>query len=179
MKMNSKPHIIADVVRRRFTLIKFLVITAILSLGSAVHAENLIVNSNFEAGNLSFPPYWAFLNRTGGKVEYFKAGGPQDRPYVRLSFQGTKPEAGVQETPKETKTGATHLCQTNLYLVKGETYRLSAWFRTRNLKGKYSGIRVGYGGFPAISFDIPTGANTICGLPVLRVGRGRSSFFAD
>ncbi len=105
--------------------------------------EPLIVNGDFKADGMRFPPCWMFVNYFGGQVDYFRSGGPDNRPFVRLS----------------SSSGATRLQQNNLRLVQGEKYRLGAWCRTRNVVNKASGIRVGFG-----SFAQP-GENAVVGLP--------------
>ncbi len=105
--------------------------------------ETLIVNGDFKADGMRFPPYWMFVNYFGGRVDYFRSGGPDDRAFVRLSSSG----------------GTTRLQQNNLRLVQGEKYRVGAWFRTQNVLNKTSGIRVGPG-----SFAQP-GENSLTGLP--------------
>ncbi|MBE6357297.1 MAG: hypothetical protein E7058_09350 [Lentisphaerae bacterium] len=132
---------------------------------SADAQENLIVNGRFQTGNHAFPPYWLFLNQTGGKVEYFKDGGPENLPFIRLSDPG-HPQYQNSPTPTETKRGAAHIVQTNLKLRRGGTYILSAYFRTKDLKAKLSGIRVGTGTFPVLELKRgKKGENAIVGLP--------------
>ena len=84
-----------------------------------------------------------FVNYFGGKIEYFREGGPENRPFVRIT----------------SSDGEARLQQNNLYLVQGEKYRLGAWIRCSGITGKNSGIQVGPG-----SFAKP-GANALIGLP--------------
>ena len=147
---------------------RFLPIAAMLLLFSAVGAEepeNLVVNGKFQTGSHPFPPYWVFRNQGGGKVEYFKDGGPGNLPFFRLTDPGiAKPGSGYT-VPYITGRGAVHLVQSNLKLMKGGKYRLGAWFRTKDLKGKYSGIRIGNGTFPVLEGRSTKGDNAIVGLP--------------
>ena len=132
---------------------------------SAAAQENLIVNGRFQTGNHAFPPYWLFLNQTGGKVEYFKSGGPENLPFIRLSDPG-HPQYRNSPLAHETLRGAAHIIQTNLKLRRGGTYLLSAWFRTKDLQAKLSGIRVGTGTFPVLENKRgKKGENAIIGLP--------------
>lgn len=98
---------------------------ACLAAGNA-HADELIVNGNLEAKNRSFPSGWMPLIRGGARVEYFREGGPDNQPFFRL----------------RSRDFASRLHQTNLKLVKGEKYLLGAWFRTKNVINRMSGIRV-------------------------------------
>ena len=82
----------------------------------AANAKELIINGSFEAKDRSFPTAWMPLTRSGAQVQYFREGGPDNKPFIRL----TSPKAPAQ------------LHQTNLKLVKGEKYLVGAWFRTKN-----------------------------------------------
>ncbi|MBE6388644.1 MAG: hypothetical protein E7043_00550 [Lentisphaerae bacterium] len=92
----------------------------------AANAKELIINGSFEAKDRSFPTAWMPLTRSGAQVQYFREGGPDNKPFIRL----TSPKAPAQ------------LHQTNLKLVKGEKYLVGAWFRTKNAVNRMSGIRV-------------------------------------
>ena len=122
-------------------------LTAAAVLAAAVSsgaAENLLMNGSLQSNLGKFPPYWAYVNSTGGKYEYHTSGGPDNRPFIRLISRGD----------------TLALKQNNLTLVRGEKYRLSAYFRTRNLVNKESGISVGTG--PWAKFNK---TNSLFGLP--------------
>ncbi|MBE6357510.1 MAG: hypothetical protein E7058_10465 [Lentisphaerae bacterium] len=122
-------------------------LTAAAVLAAAVSsgaAENLLMNGSLQSNLGKFPPYWAYVNSTGGKYEYHTSGGPGNRPFIRLISRGD----------------TLALKQNNLTLVRGEKYRLSAYFRTRNLANKESGISVGTG--PWAKFNK---TNSLFGLP--------------
>jgi hypothetical protein len=124
-------------IKKQLTLLCF------AALFCATAAENLIMNGDFKAEKMRFPPYWMASNHCGGRVDYFRSGGPGNRPFFRLS----------------STNQVTRLQQNNSRLVEGETYCIGAWFRTRNVIGKESGIRVGPGSFAKV------GANALTGLP--------------
>ena len=119
---------------------------AAAGLSVAAAAGELIVNGGFAADNRSFPSGWMPLCRAGAAVEYFRDGGPENRPFVRLI----------------SNKAPSRLHQTNLRLVKGEKYRLGAWFRTSGAVNRLSGIRVA-----CSSNHMPrTGDHLLTGLPV-------------
>ncbi len=107
---------------------KFLLFALAAGCMAAVSApaDELIFNSSLDAKNRSFPSGWMPLTRGGAQVEYFREGGPDNKPFFRLK----SPDV------------ASRLHQTNLKLVKGEQYRIGAWFRTRKVINRMSGIRV-------------------------------------
>ena len=114
------------------------------AVSTAGAAENLIMNGSLQSESGKFPPSWAYVNSTGGKYEYHPTGGPDNKPFIRLISRGD----------------TLALKQNNLTLVRGEKYLLSAYFRTRDLKNKESGIQIGTG--PWAKFNK---TNTIYGLP--------------
>ncbi|MBO4513139.1 MAG: hypothetical protein J5746_10250 [Victivallales bacterium] len=91
--------------------------------------NNLIMNGTMQSKNGDFPPFWTYVNSSGGKYVYHRDGGPEGMPYVTLAGRGDK----------------LSLKQVNLTLVRGEKYLLSAYFRTRGVKNKETGIIVGTG----------------------------------
>ena len=116
-------------------------LAAAMSSGAA---ENLVMNGSLQSESGKFPPSWTYVNSTGGKYEYHPTGGPDNKPFIRIISRGD----------------ALALKQNNLTLVRGEKYLVSAYFRTRNLKNKESGIAVGTG--PWAKFDK---TNSLYGLP--------------
>ncbi|MBE6355961.1 MAG: hypothetical protein E7058_02470 [Lentisphaerae bacterium] len=89
-------------------------------------ARELVFNPELRADNRSFPSGWMPLTRSGAQVLYFREGGPDNKPFFRLT----------------SRKAPSLLHQTNLKLVKGEKYILGAWFRTKNVVNRMSGIRV-------------------------------------
>ncbi len=121
---------------------KNLLVSTLVAINLAA-SENLILNGEFQADGMRFPPFWMFVNYFGGKIEYFREGGPENRPFVRIT----------------SSDGETRLQQNNLRLVQGEKYRLGAWVRCTGITSKTSGIQIGPG-----SFAKP-GENALIGLP--------------
>ena len=111
---------------------------------SSMAADNLLMNGSLQSNTGKFPPYWTYVNSTGGKYEYHTEGGPDNKPYIRMISRGD----------------TLALKQNNLTLIRGEQYRLSAYFRTRNLVNKESGIQIGTG--PWAKFNK---TNALYGLP--------------
>lgn len=89
-------------------------------------ARELVYNQELKADGRTFPSGWMPLTRSGAQVLYFHNGGPDNKPFFRLT----------------SRKAPSLLHQTNLKLVKGEKYILGAWFRTKNVVNKMSGIRV-------------------------------------
>ena len=101
------------------TLLSFTIAAAaVFSLA----AKELVYNHELKAEGRSFPSGWMPLTRSGAQVLYFHDGGPDNKPFFRLT----------------SRKAPSLLHQTNLKLVKGEKYILGAWFRTRNVKNKKS-----------------------------------------
>ena len=109
--------------KRKSILAAALLLTSLTGMA----ADNLIMNGTMQSKNGDFPPYWTYVNSSGGKYEYHRDGGPEGMPYVTLVGRGDK----------------LSLKQVNLTLVRGEKYMLSAYFRTRGMKSKETGIIVG------------------------------------
>ena len=106
---------------------------ALLLCGVGLAARELVLNGGFRvADGEKFPLYWMFLHDGGGRVDYFRDGGPDGAPFVRLSSADFD----------------VHLQQTNLRLAPGGRYRLAAWVRTKGVANKKSGLVVGSGTFP-------------------------------
>ena len=111
---------------------KKLLLYSLCLLGLAVFAqvkpgENLLVNGKFEADQEDFPPFWA--NQAGRYLSYNTSGGPNGIPSIKMT------------SPEPSNTESTFR-QYDLELVSGETYRVSAWVRTKNFQSKHYGITV-------------------------------------
>ena len=115
-------------------------------------AGNLVMNGEFKAPKGGFPNFWMFADNYGCKMEYHPDGGPDNKPFMRLG--------STQDT--------VMLKQTNLTLIRGEKYRVSAYFRTKNVKNRQSGIWIGTGPHARFGTDnrgaLP-GENCLFGLP--------------
>ncbi|MBR5024375.1 MAG: carbohydrate binding domain-containing protein, partial [Victivallales bacterium] len=111
---------------------KKLLLCSLCLLGLAAFAqvkpgENLLVNGKFEADQEDFPPFWA--NQAGRYLSYNTSGGPNGIPSIKMT------------SPEPSNTESTFR-QYDLELVAGETYRVSAWVRTKNFQSKHYGITV-------------------------------------
>jgi hypothetical protein len=134
----------------------FLALLSVVILSSAAHAavtegENLLTNGGFDADQAAFPDAWrpAYASRTSAKnVVFDRTGGPAGKTgSIVLRGDGT--------TPSEVSVG-----QQGLILVAGETYKLSAYIRTKGFRSRHAGLvvmdngwtaEVGLRGFPADS----------------------------
>jgi hypothetical protein len=105
-----------------------------LSAPAAVaEGENLLVNGSFDAEQVAFPEFWSPSNSK--HVVYQRTGGPAGKkPAVVLQGEGTNPgEASVR--------------QQGLTLVAGETYKLSAYIKTKGFQSRNAGLIVHNGGW--------------------------------
>ena len=104
----------------------FLLAACAVAVTCSLAARELIYNPELKAEGRSFPSGWMPLTHSGAQVLYFRDGGPDNKPFFRLT----------------SRKAASRLHQTNLKLVKGEKYKVGAWFRTKNVVNRMSGIRV-------------------------------------
>lgn len=102
---------------------------AILSLpafAAVGEGENLVVNGRFDAEQVVFPEFWTPSSSTKGVV-YQRTGGPEGRmPTVVLQGDG----GGTRQVSVR---------QQGLVLVAGETYKLSAYVKTKGFKSRNAG----------------------------------------
>lgn len=106
---------------------KSVIFYLLLFMVSLTAAEkNLVMNGEFKMDGKVFPPFWMFRTHSPSQISGFASGGPDNKSFLRI--EGKRAYAYVQ--------------QNNLVLVKGETYRISAKVRTKNLTGKNSGVTV-------------------------------------
>ena len=89
--------------------------------------DNLLVNGKFDADQEDFPPFWA--NQASRYLSYNPSGGPNGLPSVKLA------------SAEPSNTESTFR-QYDLELVPGETYRISAWVRTKDFKSRHYGFTV-------------------------------------
>lgn len=127
---------------------RFLVLLAIAVLPSSLHGEvaegeNLLINGTFDAEQVEFPEFWS---RSSVKnVVYDRVGGPEGKkPSVVLKSDG--------------KSGTVSLRQQGLTLVAGETYKLSAFVKTKGFKSRYAGLVVHNSGWTSATgiSNLPT-----------------------
>ncbi|OQA88292.1 MAG: hypothetical protein BWY31_00454 [Lentisphaerae bacterium ADurb.Bin242] len=86
--------------------------------------ENRILNGDFQSKEGEFPLYWMFRSHSNGTAEHFSSGGPDGKSFLRL----------------RSTEGAFRVEQRNLKLIPGESYKLSGFFRTRNVKDPATGV---------------------------------------
>ena len=108
-------------------LLCFLCLLGLAAFAQVKPGENLLVNGKFEADQEDFPPFWA--NQAGRYLSYNTSGGPNGIPSIKMT------------SPEPSNTESTFR-QYDLELVAGETYRVSAWVRTKDFKSKHYGITV-------------------------------------
>lgn len=102
-------------------------ILSLPALAAVGEGENLVVNGRFDAEQVAFPEFWTPSSSTRGVV-YQRAGGPGGRmPAVVL--QGD-----------EGATRQVSVRQQGLVLVAGETYKLSAYVKTKGFKSRNAGL---------------------------------------
>ena len=101
--------------------------------GAVAEGENLLINGSFNAEQIDFPEFW---NSSSAKdVLYNRVGGPE----------GKKPSIVLKN---DRATGDTvSLRQQGMTLVTGETYKLSAYIKTRGFKSGYAGLVIHNGGW--------------------------------
>lgn len=113
---------------------------ASFSLAPLAHAavnagENLLLNGAFDAEQVDFPGFWN--PSSVQNVIYHRTGGPGGRkPAIVLLGDGSVP-------------GSVSVRQQGLALVPGETYRLSAWIKTKGLKSRGYGLIIHNSGWTA------------------------------
>jgi hypothetical protein len=108
----------------------FLALLAFASLAAAAavpEGDNLLVNGSFDAEQVAFPEFWTPSSSTHGVV-YQRTGGPE----------GRKPAVGLRGDGD--RTGQLSIRQQGLTLVAGETYRLSAYIKTKGFKSRNAGL---------------------------------------
>jgi hypothetical protein len=89
--------------------------------------ENLLVNGRFGAEQVDFPEFWTRSSSIKG-VLYQRTGGPE----------GKMPAVVLQGDPDGT--AGVNVRQQGMTLAPGETYRLSAYVKTKGFKCKAGGL---------------------------------------
>jgi hypothetical protein len=112
---------------------RFLALLSAAVLSSSVNAavaegENLLINGAFDAEQVDFPECWSASSTKN--VIYLRAGGPEGkRVAIVLQSDGTA-------------VGTVSARQQGMKLVAGETYKLSAFIKTKGLKSRNGGLVV-------------------------------------
>ena len=129
----------------------FLVLLGVAILSSYVNAavvegENLLTNGGLDAEQVDFAESWSASSTKN--VAYRGDGGPQGKKAsICLQSDGTTP-------------GAVSVRQQGMTLVAGETYKLSAYIKTKRFKSRNAGLvvhnagwttAIGFTGLPADS----------------------------
>ncbi len=118
---------------------KFLALLGVaLSLSTAraavAEGENLLINSSFDAEQVSFPEFWSPSSSIKGVV-YQRTGGPEGRkPAIVLQGNGGK-------------SGQVSVRQQGMKLVAGETYKLSGYIKTKGFQSRNAGLIIHNGGW--------------------------------
>ena len=118
---------------------KFIVLLGVAILSFPAFAavnegENLLVNGSFDAEQVAFPEFWTPSSSTKGVV-YQRTGGPE----------GRKPAIVLQGD--QGATGQVSVRQPGMTLVAGETYKLSAYIKTKGFKSRNAGLIIHNGGW--------------------------------
>ncbi|MCX7044628.1 MAG: hypothetical protein NTX50_03945 [Candidatus Sumerlaeota bacterium] len=111
---------------------------------AVAEGENLLVNGAFDAEQVAFPEFWSVTSDRN--VLYRRAGGP-DGKKASIVLQGDA------ATP-----GEVSVRQQGMTLVAGETYKLSAYIKTKGLKCRHGGLVIHNGGWTSdVGFkNLPT-----------------------
>ena len=112
---------------------RFLALLAVAILSSAANAavaegENLLVNGGFDAEQVDFPEFWS--PSSSKDVVYRRAGGPEGK------------KAAIVLQRDAAAPGEANVRQQGLSLVAGETYKLSAFIKTKGFKSRHAGLVV-------------------------------------
>jgi hypothetical protein len=102
---------------------------AVAEFSAPARAENLLANGTLDAEQVAFPEFWTPSSSAQGVI-YQRAGGPGGRkPAIVLRGEG----GATREVSAR---------QQGLVLAAGETYRLSAYIRTKGFKSRNAGLIV-------------------------------------
>ncbi len=112
---------------RAFMVVLGVALLPFPALAAVAEGENLLLNGGFDAEQVAFPEFWTPSSSTKGVV-YQRAGGPA----------GNKPAVVLQGDAEGTARVSVR--QQGLTLVAGETYKFSAYIRTKGLKSRNAGL---------------------------------------
>lgn len=97
------------------------------ALAAVSEGGNLLANGRFDAEQVSFPEFWTPSSSTEG-VAYRRTGGQGGKmPAIVLQGDGLTP-------------GQVSVRQQGMILVAGETYKLSAFIKTKSFKSRNAGL---------------------------------------
>ncbi len=106
-------------------VVPILLIWASVAIAAVKPGENLLVNGAFESEQLNFPPFW---QKGGDHTGFNPTGGPGGSGAV------------IFGNPDGEADAASNCRQYDLQIVAGETYRLSAYIKTRGFKSSHCGV---------------------------------------
>lgn len=104
---------------------KKMLFSILVSLQVGIWGGNVLLNGKLDAEQSNFPDHWVPVITAGAEYSYARSGGPDGGPAVILKGRGT-----------------LLVRQHQVFLVAGERYRLSGYFKTKNLKSSKAGIAV-------------------------------------
>ncbi len=97
-------------------------------MAEAAESENLLIDGSFNAEQVDFPEFWSMSSSKN--VVYDRAGGPEGKK-ASIALRGDGPA-----------TGTVSVRQYDLTLVPGETYKLSAYVKTKDFQCRAGGLIV-------------------------------------
>ena len=104
----------------------WLALSPLALCGAVAEGENLLINGVFDCEQVDLPAFWSASS--GQQVACHRAGGPGGRlASVVLHADGSVP-------------GTVSMRQQGLILVAGETYKLSAWIKTKGFRSRHAGL---------------------------------------
>ncbi len=117
--------------QRKWLALIVTVAMAVLLFGASVtvaESENLLIDGSFNAEQVDFPEFW---NMSSSKhVVYDRTGGPEGKK-ASIILRGDGPA-----------TDTVSVRQYDLILVPGETYKLSAYVKTKGFQCRSGGLIV-------------------------------------
>ncbi len=104
---------------------KKILISMLAALQLGAWSGNVLMNGQLNAEQSNFPDHWAPVAKADAEYSYDRSGGPGGKPAVMLKGRGT-----------------LLVRQNQLVLVPGERYKLSGYFKTKDLKSPRAGVAV-------------------------------------
>ena len=129
------------------------------AFAAVTEGENLLVNGSFDAEQVDFPEFWTPILFHQGR------GLPAHR---RARGQ----EGGHRPARRCGATGTVSVRQQGMTLVAGETYKLSAYIKTKGFKSRTAGLIIHNAAGPPLP-----ASRTSRPIPIGRSGRRPSPCF--
>lgn len=109
---------------KRFLAWLAIAVVPMVGHGAVAPGENLLVNGAFDTEQADLPEFWS--PSSAKQVGCLPAGGPEGRKAaIVLHVEGT---------------GTASMRQQGLVLVAGETYKLTAWIKTKDFHSRHAGL---------------------------------------